>query len=261
MCTRCAFISGLASVAATPALASAQSGDPQSLEIAMPHMRRISSNLWLGQLTYNVWIHTTTHKIDSGYYPANGAIVIDGPHSLLIDTGWNDADAGAILAAWQRTQNPPITKAVATHFHGDRTGGIRALAKRGIPTYGNPLTIGLALDNGTPPPLPLHDLEKHAQRLNNVELFYPGEGHTLDNIVAYIPSAHVLFGGCLIKSTTAPDLGYTEDANLKAWPTTMQTLTHAYKNPHHVIPGHGTINGDSLAYTAKLATAATRATD
>jgi glyoxylase-like metal-dependent hydrolase (beta-lactamase superfamily II) len=260
MCTRCAFITGVAAALTAPSVASAQTGDPQSLEIAMPHMRRISNNLWLGQLTPNVWIHTTTHKIDSGYYPANGAIVIDGAQSILIDTAWSDGNAVALLAEWQRQQKPPITKAVATHFHADRTGGIRALAKHGIPTYGNPLTIGLALDNDVPPPLPIHDLEKHAQRLNNVEAFYPGEGHTLDNIVVYIPSDRVLFGGCLVKSTTAPDLGYTEDSNLKAWPATMHALTRKY-NPTHVIPGHGTISGNSLAYTTTLAIAGARATN
>src|SRR5271163_3596810 len=107
MCTRCVFLGGLTALMTTPALAALKNGEPQELEIAMPEMRRISTNLWLGQLTPNVWIHTTTHVLPGvGYYPANGAIVIDGKDSLLIDTGWNDADATGILAAWESLRKP-----------------------------------------------------------------------------------------------------------------------------------------------------------
>jgi len=225
----------------------------------MPQMQRIATNLWLGRLTPNVWVHTTTHVLDGvGYYPANGAIVIDGNESLLIDTGWNAADASTILAEWERLRHPPISKALVTHFHYDRTGGIGALAKRGIPTFGNPLTVGLALDNGYPVPRPLHNLERSRQRLGTVDVFYPGAGHTIDNIVAWIPSDGVLFGGCLVKSTTAPDLGNVADGDLTAYPATIHRVAHTYA-PRHVIPGHGTIAGDSISHTKTMAVAAAKA--
>jgi len=224
----------------------------------MPEMRRISATLWLGQLTPNVWIHTTTHVLDGvGYYPANGAIVVGGSESLLIDTGWSGTDADAILDEWERLRKPPISKALATHFHYDRTGGIGALSHRGIPTFANPLTIGLALDNGCPVPRPLHDVEKHRQRLGTVEVYYPGAGHTIDNIVAWIPSDGVLFGGCLVKSTTAPDLGNVADGDLASYPATIRRVGHTYK-PRHVIPGHGTIAGDSISHTLTMAVAAAK---
>ncbi len=225
----------------------------------MPAMRRVSDTLWLGALTPNVWIHTTTEVLTGvGYYPANGAIVLDGDAALLVDTGWSPQYARRILDEWERMRMPAITAALVTHFHGDRTGGIPELSRRGIPAYGNPLTIGLALDNGLPAPRPLHGVEKSARRLGPVEVFYPGEGHTIDNVVAWIPGDRVLFGGCLVKSTTAGDLGYVADANVAGWPATMRSLALAYA-PRHVIPGHGTIAGDSLAHTAQLASAANRA--
>jgi metallo-beta-lactamase class B len=259
MCTRCAFIGAVAGFAALPALASAATGDPQALEIAMPGMRRVSDTLWLGQLSPNVWIHTTTRVLDGvGYYPANGAIVVTPNGAVLIDTGWSASYARAILDAWERMKLPPVTQAVATHFHTDRTGGIDELTRRGVPTYGNPLTIGLAQDNGFPVPRPLHDVEKHRVNLGAVEVFYPGAGHTLDNVVVWVPGDAVLFGGCLVKSTTAPDLGNLDDANVPAWPATMRVLARTYA-PRHVIPGHGTIAGDSLAHTAALAKAANKA--
>jgi glyoxylase-like metal-dependent hydrolase (beta-lactamase superfamily II) len=257
MCSRCAFLGGLAALAGSPAVALARSGDPQLLEIAQPALQRVSATLWLGRLTPNVWLHTTTHVLSGvGFYPANGAIVVHGNESLLIDTGWSDADATGILGAWERAGRPAITRAVATHFHFDRTGGIRALAARGIRTYGNPLTIGLALDNGLPPPYPLHDLQKAPQRMGGVELFYPGPAHTIDNTVVWIPGDAVLFGGCMLKSTTEDDLGNLGDAVVAEWPASARRVARRYPAARHLIPGHGTTLGNALTHTIALADAA-----
>ena len=40
----------------------------------------------------------------------------------------------------------------------------------------------------------------------SIEAFYPGPGHSPDNIVVWIPEARVLFGGCLVKSAGAKGL-------------------------------------------------------
>lgn len=258
MCTRCAFLSGVAAFAAAPLVASARTGDPKYLEIAMPGMARIADTVWLAQLTPNVWIHTTTKILDgdTGYYPANGAIVVDGDRSLLVDTGWLPHQTVQILDAWKKLGKPPITQALVTHFHEDRLGGIPALHARAIPAFGNPLSIGLAIDNGFAPPRPLHDLEKLPVTFGNVEAYYPGEGHTIDNIVVWVPNDRVLFGGCLVKSVTATGLGYIADSEIAPWPQTMRTLAAHYQNSAHVIPGHGTIAGNSIAHTLKLATQA-----
>jgi hypothetical protein len=202
-------LAGAAAVVAAPAAALARTGDPKYLEIAMPRMRRIDDTVWLGQLTPNVWNFTTTKILDgdTGYYPANGAIVVQGTEALIIDAGWLPKQAVTLLDIWKAMKKPPITKALATHFHSDRVGGIPVLNERGIPVYGNPLTIGLAIDSGFAPPKPLHEVEKHPVKIGNLEVFYPGPGHTIDNIVVSIPSDGVLFGGCLVKSVTANGLG------------------------------------------------------
>jgi len=257
MCTRCAFLAGATALVAAPAVALARTGDPQYLETAMPRMQRTSDTVWFGQLTANVWIFTTTKILDgdTGYYPANGAIVVQGSESLIIDAGWLPNQAAVVLDTWKSTGKPPITKALATHFHGDRTLGIPALKERGIPVFGNPLTIGLAQDNGLPSPRPLHDVEKHPVQMGSVEVFYPGAGHTIDNIVVSVPGDDLLFGGCLVKSVTSNGLGNVADSDIPAWPATMRTLLSKYGTPRYVIPGHGTIAGDPLAHTLELATA------
>lgn len=257
MCTRCAFLAGVAAAIAAPVPALAQTGDPKYLEIAMPQMRRLDDTVWFGQLTPNVWVFTTTKIIDgdTGYYPANGAIVVQGTESLIIDAGWLPQQAVTVLDTWTAMKMPPITQALATHFHDDRIGGIPVLNERGIPVYGNPLTIGLAMDNGNAPPKPLHGVEKHPVKVGGLEVFYPGAGHTIDNIVVWIPSDGVLFGGCLVKSVTSNGLGNVADADIPTWPTTMRTLAVKYPTAPHVIPGHGTVSGDPLAHTLVLAIA------
>ena len=218
-------------------------------------MERVSDTVWFSQLTPRVWIHTTTYLLGGKlYYPANGMIVVDGREALLVDTGWTNEQTQTILRAWYDAGRPRITKALVTHFHYDRLGGIPELSKQGIPAFGNPLTIGLAIDNGHVPPKPLHNVEKAPQRFGPIEVFYPGAGHTIDNIVAYVPGDYVLFGGCFIKSVTAGDLGNIEDALVPAWPQSLRRVTDRY-HARYVIPGHGTISGDSLAHTLTLAKA------
>ena len=257
MCSRCTFLAGVGAFAAAPALASARTGDPAYLEIAFSGMRRVANTVWLGQLTPNVWVFTTTEILDgdTGYYPANGAIVVDGSEALIIDPGWRPEHATILLDAWRQLKLAPITQGLVTHFHRDRIGGLPVLRSRGVPAYGNPLTIGLAMDSGFVAPSPLHEVQKHPARLGGVEVFYPGPGHTLDNVVAWVPSDGVLFGGCLVKSTTAAGLGNVADADIPVWPTAMRTLAARYPYVKRVIPGHGTVSGDSLAHTLVLAIA------
>jgi metallo-beta-lactamase class B len=43
------------------------------------------------QLSPTVWMHTSMKEVPAfGLVPANGLLVIDGDHSILIDTAWND---------------------------------------------------------------------------------------------------------------------------------------------------------------------------
>ena len=75
------------------------------------------------------------------------------------------------------------------------------------------------------------------------ELFYPGAGHTADNVVAYFPAAGVLFGGCLVKSDTATTVGNVADADVDAWPQTVARVRARYPEVDRVVPGHGAVSG------------------
>jgi metallo-beta-lactamase class B len=80
----------------------------------------------------------------------------------------------------------------------------------------------------------------------HLELFYPGAGHTIDNSVVWIPERKILFGGCLVKSTSSTDLGNIADADLKEWPRSIHKVMDKFPATEVVIPGHGTSGGMEL---------------
>ena len=53
--------------------------------------------------------------------------------------------------------------------------------------------------------------------LNIIEIYYPGPTHTYDNLVVYIPSKKILFGGCMVLSSDTEKVGYIKDGNIEEW--------------------------------------------
>ena len=56
----------------------------------------------------------------------------------------------------------------------------------------------------------------------------------------------MLFGGCLIKSLDSTNMGYTGEADMKAWPLTLNKLQQQFPQVNLVIPGHGASGDMSL---------------
>jgi glyoxylase-like metal-dependent hydrolase (beta-lactamase superfamily II) len=176
---------------------------------------------------------------------------------VLVDTTWTAEEASALLGFIDEQLKRPVTSAVITHFHGDRTGGLTAVLDRGIPVQSTARTAELL-----PPALAAR---VHAQNLavgevltssDDYELFYPGAGHSVDNVVVWFPKQQLLFGGCLVKDENASSLGNVADADLAAWPLAVQRVAARYPQAHFVVPGHGDA-GDpqALAHTLELLTA------
>jgi len=185
-------------------------------------MKRIGQTVWVCRLAPSLWLHTTTAIIAEGegvYFPANGLIL----------------------------------ESKATHFHRDRTGGIPALQAAGIPTVAHPLTCELARSHGTAVPTSAVNFIQDTARLSAAcELFFPGAGHTRDNIVVWLPHQRVLFGGCFLKSVTSPDLGNLADAVVADWAGSAQRVRARYPAGKITVPGHGTISGDPVGHTLAL---------
>ncbi|MEI9963563.1 MAG: MBL fold metallo-hydrolase [Caulobacteraceae bacterium] len=229
-------------------------GLPQALELGVEPMTRLSSTVWVARIAQGLWLHTTTWPVSRGfYYPANGLIMERPGGALMIDTTWSPDQADVLLDWSRRTLSAPISSAVATHFHLDRTGGIPALKRRGVSVLALPLTCQLARAHHLPVPAPIPGLATGPQKFGpDCELYFPGGGHTRDNIVAWLPRQRTLFGGGLVRSITSISLGDASDAAVSSWADSIRNVQARYPRPRMVVPAFGTIAGDPIAHTLTL---------
>lgn len=86
------------------------------------------------------------------------------------------------------------------------------------------------------------------------EVYYPGEGHTADNIVIWFKKEKILYGGCLIKGVDDENLGYLGDANVMEYETTLKKVQAKCKNPRFIIIAHSDwSNINSLKHSIEMA--------
>ncbi len=201
--------------------------------------------------------------VDKVPVASNSMIAFGGDGScLIVDTPWTE-EATQVEIGWiEDTMGAlPPTTAITTHFHLDRLGGNGLLRKLGIPIHGSQTTSDILKAAGntqkdmtgksvpvTPPDRLFDPAVGETLDLDGEEviLFYPGGGHTKDNIVVYLPKRRVLFGGCLIKSLAAKDKGNVADADLTHWADSVRAVKARFPDVLVVIPGHGEPGGPEL---------------
>jgi glyoxylase-like metal-dependent hydrolase (beta-lactamase superfamily II) len=212
---------------------------------------RLGSDLEVRALRPGYWLHVS--KNGDGI-PSNGMIVRTPRGLLLVDTCWTEGQTDRLVAWGESALGAFFVQAIVTHSHGDRTGGLPALARRGIPVAALDLTIDKL--RGTvdraPRPLLTTAAAVHPDPLG-FEAFYPGAGHAADNIVVWFPATRILFGGCLVKSEAATELGNTADADLASWPRAVKAVLDRYPTAAVVVPGHGAAGTTAaLTHTIEL---------
>jgi metallo-beta-lactamase class B len=196
-----------------------------------------------------VFVHRST---DGAGVPSNGLVALTGQGLLLVDTAWTEVQTEAILVWAARRFSRPWIGAVITHDHADRAGGLAALERRHIPVSAVDLTVAKMAKRGVRGVTTLFNARQGAAKdPRGFEAFYPGPGHAPDNIVVHFPG--LLYGGCLVKSTAAEDLGFTGDADIRAWPAAIRSVSARYKDAT-IVPGHGPVDrtGGALKHTLEL---------
>ncbi|MEN0056743.1 MAG: subclass B1 metallo-beta-lactamase [Mucilaginibacter sp.] len=199
-------------------------------------------------LTNNVYVHISYGLPDGkSPFPANGLYIVTKAGIILIDTPWDENQTQQLMDTLQQRYRQKIALCIATHFHSDRTAGLDLLKKNGIKTYASKLTNTLAKQGGNKQA----EFTFSRDTIFNVgevsvQTYYPGEGHTKDNIVVWLPQTKVLFGGCLIKSMETNSKGFTDDGNITEWPNSVARVGKRFKNIKYVIPGHQGWQGDTL---------------
>lgn len=218
------------------------------------------------RLAPTVWMHTSEQAVEGwGLVPSNGLVVVREGTSILVDTAWDDAQTDEVLDWARDVLGHPVQAAVFTHAHQDKMGGVGALQARGLSTWAAPLSNQLAPTRDLV--AAQHDLTfdgagnaELPAALQGIEVYAPGPGHTLDNLVVQVDG--VLFGGCLVRPGDADSLGNTADGSIPAWAGSVQRVAERFAEAGIVVPSHG-IPGDRtlLDHTRALALAAAPAPD
>jgi metallo-beta-lactamase class B len=227
------------------------------LSLISCHLNKLSGNryethsLIIQPLSPNTFVHISYLQTETfGKVACNGLIFKVQDEAFIFDTPTNDS-VSLELIQWVETQlKCRIKGIVINHFHEDCLGGLKAFHQKQIPSFAYTKTIDFARKAGFE--VPQNGFEKQQiltlGKQKIINQFY-GEGHTLDNIVSYVPSEKVLFGGCLIKAVGA-GFGNLNDANPKVWSKTVAAIKTQLPDLQYVVPGHGNAGGmELLDYT------------
>lgn len=215
----------------------------------------LTEDLKVERLTDNVWRHISYDEVEGfGRVPGNGLLVISGAAAALIDTPWTDDQTRRLFRWASERHSATITTVIATHSHADCMGGLAAAHQLGASSYASAKTAEIARQDGKQVPQTTFTDELEVEvGSRKLKLHAAGPGHTVDNIVVWIPNDQILFGGCLVRSNQAKSLGFTGEADLKGWPRTIKSLLREYRDAQWVVPGHGAPGTtDMLRHTRTL---------
>jgi len=211
--------------------------------------------LKISHLTGDFYIYTTYSTYEGNQIPANGMYLLTDDGVVLFDTPWDTTQFQPLIDSINFRHNKTVTICIATHWHSDRTEGLVYYKQQGIKTYTTLLTDEWSKKNN----------KKRAEFIMTrdtvfnigqyaFEIYYPGEGHTADNIVIWFDKDKILYGGCLIKGADAKNLGYLGDANIKEYETTLKRVEKKCPKPKFIIISHSDWNNkNSLKHSIKLA--------
>lgn len=197
----------------------------------------------LSKLADNVWVHTTNYTLPGqSPIPSNGLVVVDGNDVILVDGAWGELATLSLLEKVKAETGKAVTKMIVTHHHMDRTAGVDVAEWQGVQIFTHPDTPVLAAKSGFPAPntsVAALKAPKSRTSVGSLEVAYPGPGHASDNLVVYVPSAGVLYGGCAVRGAGVKTLGNTSDADLEKWAESLQWVKATYPKAQIVVPGHG----------------------
>ncbi len=206
-------------------------------------------------LTGDFYIYTTYNTYQESQVPANGMYLVTGEGVVMFDTPWDTTQFQPLLDSIQLKHHKSVVLSFATHWHSDKTAGLEYYRQQGIRTYTTVLTDEFSKKNNM----------KRAEFLMtkdtvfnfgpySFEIYYPGQGHTADNIIIWFEKEKILYGGCLIKGVDAENLGYLGDTNVKEYASTLKKVQKKCRDPKFIIVAHSDWkNINSLKHSIKMA--------
>jgi metallo-beta-lactamase class B len=232
----------------------------------------LSENLSITEIEKDAFV--VTHSFP---WASNSLLIrISKSDCILVNT-LCDNQGARMLIDWIKYNFGEVNLiGINTGFHVDNIGGNEFLLSKGIAVYGSNLTAKLVAERGQAeksrllegfkspenkkyydaykdltfvPPNRIFDINEGLHLKigdEDVNVFYPGLSHTIDNVVVYFPKRKILFGGCMIKSLDSKDAGYTVDADMQKWPRSVEKVLNIYEDAKIVVPGHGDYGDTTL---------------
>lgn len=213
------------------------------------------AKLKISHLSGDFYIYTTYNTYEGSKVPANGMYLVAKNGIVLFDTPWDTTQFQPLLDSIKLKHNKEVLMCIATHWHSDRTEGLEYYKKKGVKTYTTLLTDDLSKKNNKKRAEYTfeNDTVFHVGQYT-FETYYPGQGHTTDNIVIWFAKEKILYGGCLIKGAEAEDLGFLGDGNVKEYYHTLKKVQERFRAPKYIIVSHHDwTNINSLKHSIKLA--------
>ncbi len=213
------------------------------------------AKLKISHLTGDFYIYTTYNTYEESQVPANGMYLVTNNGVVMFDTPWDTTQFQPLLDSIKLKHNKSVVMCFATHWHSDKTAGLEYYRQQGIKTYTTVLTDELSKRNN----------KKRAEFLMakdtvftvgqfSFETYYPGEGHTADNIIIWFKKEKILYGGCLVKGVDAENLGYLGDANVTEYASTLKKVQKKCRKPTFIIIAHSDWkNINSLKHSLRMA--------
>ncbi len=196
-------------------------------------------SLNIAHLTGDFYIYTTYNTYEGNKLPANGMYLITKSGVVLFDTPWDTTQFQPLLDSIYFRHKQKVTMCISTHWHSDRTAGLEYYRQQGIKTYTTVLTDELSQKNNNKRAEFLMEKDTvFAAEPYRFETYYPGEGHTKDNIVIWFAKEKILYAGCLIKGSASDNLGYLGDANVIEYYSTLKKVQSKFQQPGYIIISH-----------------------
>jgi metallo-beta-lactamase class B len=210
--------------------------------------------LKIANLTDDFYVFTTYNMYEGNLVPANGMYLITDEGAVVFDCPWDETQYQPLLDSIKAKHGKSVLMSIATHSHEDRTGGITYFKQKGIKTYTTKLTDEISKKNkGNRAEFLIEKDTVFSFGRHKFQTYYGGQGHAPDNIVIWFEKERVLYGGCLIKSVEATDLGYLGEANITEWEKTLQNVQVKCRKPRFIVPGHQKWNDvNALNHTLEL---------
>lgn len=195
-------------------------------------------------------------------YSADGCSntgVVVGERGVLVIDGQATPDlARPVLEKIREKTDKPVRVLVLSHFHADNTLGASAfepgeiiasdLTRRMMDTRGKD-EIRLARErfpavfsalsataSVAAPTMTIASSMSIDLGGLEVRLMHLGRGHTMGDLVVWVPASGVIFAGDLVQTSAAP---YCGDAHLSDWPRALDRIT-AFR-PNALMPGRGRV--------------------